>query len=96
MADMEFIVMFITEMVLGTATETATSAKTAKRVRIVVTALLTLFYIAFLGLFVYMCIESDELVIKGITVFLALLFTYVFVRLWRKVLKGEPLNEWEE
>ncbi len=93
---MEFIVEFIMELVLDGAIEIAGSSRVARRIRIIVASVLTVFYIAFLGLFVVISIQTDEIIVKGITVLLAILFVYVFVRMWRKVIKGEPMKEdWE-
>lgn len=85
---MEMIIELVMDILLGGAVEFVIDEKTPKRIRIALLLFLSVFYIIFMLLLLFACMESDAVLMKLITGALALLFIFLFARLWWKVLRG--------
>lgn len=84
---MEFLIELILTFFLDGSFEIIQEKKIPKWIRTVVLIIITIFYSAFIGFFVYLSVKSNHSFVKSITAMLSILFIVLFGRFWYKLIK---------
>lgn len=85
---MEILIEFVMELILGGGFEVAQDKDIPRWIKIIVLTVLSLFYLGFIILFIIMSVRSKQLILRGITIILGVVFVSLFIRLWYKGLKS--------
>ena len=86
---MEILLEFLLEVIIGGAFDVADDEEVPKRFRIGCLSFVTLIYLVFVGLFVYLLVGTAEVVVKVISAGVLLLFAVAFIKVWRNVIKSK-------
>lgn len=86
-AMIEFVMELVLDIVIGGALEFVKDEHIPKGIRIGLLIFLSIFYIAFLVVLAVISIESNSILFQGIILLLAILFSFLFITLWIRVIK---------
>lgn len=89
---MDDIIAFIFEFMLDTGFEIIQTDKIPRPVRMIILAAITLLYIAFITILIVIGINSKNGFVIALMSVVALVLSYMLIRLWYKVIANHPFR----
>lgn len=80
------LIEILLQLILDGSTEVIENPKFSKRIRFVMSVLITLIFIVFLGFLIWVFMTNNSLLVRGINVGLVIFLVGYLISLWRKVL----------